>query len=69
MQNRLCSRAFLIITTADALDPFQGRSSRATGLPYQVSSLSAGEDEGEGETGKAHLKSKMGCNWDIPDER
>jgi hypothetical protein len=52
----------LIITTANALDPFSGKSIRATELPYQVSSLSAGEDEGEGETGKAHLKSDIRWN-------
>ena len=66
MQNSLCSRTFLIITTADALDLFQGQSIRATGLPYPVSSPSAGvlspldrDGQGEGERGKAHLKSKM----------
>jgi hypothetical protein len=62
MPNSLCPRTFLIITTADALDLFQGQSIRATGLPYQVSSLSAGEDAGESKPGKAHLKSKMGRN-------
>ena len=76
MQNSLCSRTFLIIATADALDPFPGGSIRATGLPYQGSSLSArglsafdGDGQGESGRGKAHLKLKM--RWNIgymPDE-
>jgi len=56
-------------TIADALDPFPGGSIRATGLPYQVSSPSAGDlslldgdGQGEGERGKAHLKLKMRWN-------
>jgi len=56
----------LIIATADVLDPFPGGSIRATGLPYQVSSPSAGvlsaldgDGQGEGGCGKAHLKLKI----------
>lgn len=54
-------------TIADALDPFRGGLIWATGLPYQVSSPSAGvlspldgDGQGEGERGKAHLKLKIG---------
>ena len=69
MRNSLCPRTFLVTTTADALDEFLGRSTRATGLPYQLSSPSTGEDEGEGETGKARLKSVMRWNMEsAPDE-
>jgi hypothetical protein len=59
MQHTIRLRTFLLTTTVDALNLYPGRSIRATGLPYQDSSLSAGEDEGEGETGKARLKSNM----------
>jgi hypothetical protein len=58
MPSILCLRTFLTITTADALDAFPGRSIRATGLPYQVSSpstgipsLLAGVCQGEAEVG------------------
>ena len=56
MQSSLSLRAVLSTIIADALAPFPGGSIRATGLPYQLSSPSTGEDEGEGETGKAPLK-------------
>jgi len=63
MKNSLFPRTFLSTTIADALDPSRGGSIRATGLPYQVSSPSAGvlspldgDGYGEGERGKAHLK-------------
>jgi len=69
MPNSLCLKTFLSTTIADALDPFPGGSIWATGLPYPVSSSSAGvlspldgDGQGEGEPGKAHLKSKM--RWD-----
>jgi hypothetical protein len=66
MPNSLRLRTFLLITIADALDLFPGRSIGATGLPYPVSSSSAGifspldgDGQGEGEHGKARLKLKM----------
>jgi hypothetical protein len=57
---------FLTTTTADALNLFPGGSIRATGLTFTRSPALAAEDEGESETGKAHLKLKMRWNWICP---